>query len=306
MATQLCRKLIGVLLLGGCLVFSAQARTADTRALVVAGLGGEEDYELQFQRHANTAANGLREVTDDVTLLLGESADRQAVQAALGEIIQRAAAGDTLVLLFIGHGTYDGEHFRFNVPGPDFTAEELAVWLEPGRASQQLVIVTGSSSGAVLEPLERTGRTVITATKSGEERNATVFGRFFSAALADDAADIDKDRTITAQEAFRYAADGVDQFYLAQNEMATEHPQSAGPEPAMVLARLASETFNPALGYLYDRREAIEVDIAMLRADKANYPPEDYFTELQRLLLDLAAVENQLQGPAPADLEATP
>ncbi len=296
-----------IVLLMGCLLVSAQAHSASMRALVVAGLGGEEDYELQFQRHATAAADQLREVTDDVTLLLGETADRAAVQMALDEIFQRARADDTLVLLFVGHGTYDGERFRFNVPGPDFSAQELALWLEPARARHQLIVVTGSSSGAVLEPLERDGRTVITATKSGEERNATVFGRFFSAALADDAADINKDRTITAQEAFRYAADGVEQFYAANNEMATEHPRSSGPEPVMVLARLATESFDPALAYLYDRREAIEVDIAILRAAKANYSTGDYFAELQRLLLDLAAVENQLASPMVADPgKATP
>ncbi len=72
-----------IVLLMGCLLVSAQAHSASMRALVVAGLGGEEDYELQFQRHATAAADQLREVTDDVTLLLGETADRAAVQMAL-------------------------------------------------------------------------------------------------------------------------------------------------------------------------------------------------------------------------------
>ncbi len=302
MSARWCSKLFIILVMGGCLLVSAQARSADTRALVVAGLGGEEDYELRFQRHATAAADQLREVTDDVTLLLGEAADREAVQATLGEILRRARTEDTLVLLFVGHGSYDGERFRFNVPGPDFTGQELALWLEPARARRQLIVVTGSASGAALESLERDGRSLITATKSGEERNATVFGRFFAAALADDAADVDKDRTITAQEAFRYAADMVDQYYATQNEMATEHPQSAGPEPVMVLARLDIATgFDPALAHLYDRREALELDISMLAAEKLRYAPDDYFAELQRLLLDLAAVENQLARPAKGD-----
>lgn len=310
MVARLCRNVFIILLVSGCLLVSVQAHSADTRALIVAGLGGEDDYELQFQRHATAAADRLREVTDDVTLLLGEAADREAVQAALGEMVQRVRAEDTLVFMFVGHGSYDGERFRFNVPGADFTAQELALWLESARASHQLIVVTGSSSGAVLEPLEREGRTLITATRSGEERNATVFGGFFSAALEDDAADIDKDGTITAREAFHYAADRVDQFYAGQNEMATEHPQSAGPEPVMVLARLTTALrFDPALAHLYDRREALELDIAALSTDKANYSPDDYFAELQRLLLDLAAVENQLTSPVPADSagqEATP
>ena len=70
----------------------------------------------------------------------------------------------------------------------------------------------------------------------------------------------------------------------------------------MVLARLTTALrFDPALAHLYDRREALELDIAALTTDKANYSPDDYFAELQRLLLDLAAVENQLTSPVPAD-----
>jgi hypothetical protein len=281
---------IGVLVAG-------HIQAAETRVLIVAGLGGEPRYELQFQRQAKGLAGRLGEVASDVTLLLGESVDRDAVQSAIGEINQRTAAPDALVLMFVGHGSYDGERFRFNVPGPDFTAEDLAGWLEPAAARRQLVVVSGSASGAVQGPLEHAGRTVITATRSGEERNATVFGRYFGEALGASAADVDKDQQITAQEAFSYAASEVDRYYTSQHEMATEHPLSNGPQAATVLARLESvPTFDPTLAHLYDRREALERDIAALRADKDNYSLDDYFNALQRLLLDLAVVERQLPG----------
>ena len=292
-------KALSGLLLSLCIFFSSHAAAAQTRVLIVVGLGGEPAYERQFQQHAEAAAKRLREVTDDVTLLLGESVSREAVRSTLAEINQRTTTQDALVVMLIGHGSYDGERFRFNVPGPDFTAVQLAGWLEPIAAKQQLVVVTGSSSGAVQGPLEQDGRTVITATKSGEERNATVFARYFSEALGDSAADVDKDHIITAHEAFSYAADAVDQHYTQLKEMATEHPLTNGPEGSTILARLErSPVLQPELSPLVVQRDALEQKIVTLRANKDSYPLDDYYTELQRLLLELVVVERQFEDPS--------
>lgn len=283
-------------LAGVCLFVSSHIQGAETRVLIVVGLGGESAYELQFQEHAEASAERLREVANDVTVLLGESVTRETVRSALAGINQRIGAQDALVVMFVGHGSYDGERFRFNIPGPDFTARELAGWLEPMAAKRQLVVVTGSSSGAVLGPLEQDGRTVMTATRSGEERNATVFAQYFTAALVDSAADVDKDRIITAHEAFSYASAAVDKHYSQLKEMATEHPQTNGPQAATVLARLERlPTIEPEFSPLVEQRTALEQDIAALRADKDNYPQDDYYTELQRLLLELVMVERQLE-----------
>ncbi len=288
-----------ILLVGACLFVASQAMSAETRALIVAGLGGEVDYETQFQRHANTSADHLREVANDITLLLGEAANRDSVRSALAEIGKRATTKDALVMLFIGHGSYDGEHFRFNVPGPDFTATDLAGWLAPVAARRQLVVVTGSSSGAAQAPLEHAGRTVITATRSGEERNATVFARYFSEALGTRTADIDKDLRITAQEAFNYTSHGVSDHYSSQRTMATEHPLSEGPETAIVLAQLASvPSIGPTVSLVDERRNTLEQEIAALKADKSSYLVSDYYTELQRLLLELVVVEIQIEDAA--------
>ena len=208
----------------------------------------------------------------------------------------RLEPDDTLLFAFIGHGSYDGERFKFNVVGRDFTAEDLKGWLDPAKAKNQIVIVTGASSGATQEVLASERRTVITATRSGEQRNATVFGRFFTAALEDDAADIDKDNRVTAIEAFRYAETGIERYYSGEGEMTTENPVQSGPEPVMVLALLESEpTVDPALEHLYAEREALELDIATLRANKDAFEVDDYFNELQKLLLDLAMIQSQLE-----------
>ena len=152
------------------------------------------------------------------------------------------------------------------------------------------------SSGAVQETLGDERRTVITGTRSGEQRNATVFAAYFTAALERETADVDKDERITALEAFQYAEAGVGRHYAGEGEMATEHPQSMGPESSLVLAVLETQVeADPALAHLYSRRDTLEAEIAILREDKATYDPDDYFAELQRLLLELAMVAGQLE-----------
>ena len=47
------------------------------------------------------------------------------------------------------------------------------------------------------------GAAVIAATKSGTEKNATVFARYWVEALQDPTADVDKSESISAMEAFR-------------------------------------------------------------------------------------------------------
>jgi hypothetical protein len=294
----LCGCLLGVIL--------ATPGWAVTRAIVAAGLGGNPDYEAEFQRHANRLADGLETVSSDVTLLVGDTADTAAVRSALESLGSRMTSGDTLLFVYVGHGAWDGEQFKFNVPGRDFTATDLTGWLDAAGGKHQVVVATGASSGALQELLAADHRTVITATRSGEQRNATVFGRFFTAALGDEAADLDKDKRVSVIEAFRYAESRVADYYTREGEMTVEHPVTSGPEPVLTLALLEEQptAASPISEHLYAQREELELDIAWLKANKDEYSQDDYFLALQALLLELAAVEKQIEVEAGATAPA--
>jgi hypothetical protein len=239
-------------------------------------------------------------------VLKGEGATREAVVTSLESLKTRAKAADNLVVMLVGHGSYDGETYKLNLPGPDIDGEELAKLLGAVPARSQLVVNATSASGAVLEKWAAEGRTLITATRSGFERNATRFAQHFAAALAAGSADINKNGSITAQEAFDYASRSVADSFEKDGALATEHPQIAGGAAGrFTVARLASAgpaepvATNPAVAALVTEREKLDGEIEALRGRRESMANDAYLAELQRLLVQLADVQAKIDAAQP-------
>jgi hypothetical protein len=300
-----------VLLLAGPLLPGA------TYYVTVAGLGGEPEYEQRFAAQAQEIDKLIRAGNPDakVQTLSGPQATKAQLQSALAAIAKEAKPNDALVLMLIGHGSFDGVDYKINLPGPDLTAVELAALLDRIPASHQLVVNMTSASGGSRAVLEKPNRAIITATKSGSEKNATIFARYWVEALRDPAADTDKNETVSALEAFVYAEQKTSQFYETQKRLATEHPmledtgQSDGtrkPSPENGEGRIASQIALLHLGatqaiantpekkVLLARREELEQQIDTLKYEKAATPPEEYKKQLQILLLELAKTQAEL------------
>jgi hypothetical protein len=290
------------------LVVAAPAR-ADLYYLIVAGLGGEPSYAEQFDKDTAALAAVARRTTAEsrVTVLKGEAATREALVKSLDSLRTRAKAADNLIVMLVGHGSYDGEAYKLNLPGPDIDGAELAKLLGAIPARAQLVVNMTSASGAVLEPWAAEGRTLITATRSGFERNATRFAQHFAAALAAGSADINKNGSITAQEAFDYASRRVADSFERDGALATEHPQIAGGAPTrFTVARLASAgpppdaaPASPEVAALIAEREKLDGEIESLRARRESMANDAYLAELQRLLVQLAEVQGKIDAAQP-------
>lgn len=277
------------------LVATVPPASAATRTLVVSGLGGEAKYAEAFAAIAESAAERARGTGAEVTLLTGASVTRESIRHALAELGRSSAERDVAVVHLFGHGSYDGETFRFNVPGPDPTDEELSEWLGALPPARQLVVVATSASGALVEPLRREGRTVIAATKSGTEQSAVVFGDYWLEALRAPAADTNKDGAVGATEAFRFANAAVERHFEGRGLMATEHARMEGPESGVLVSRLEPERLPGAdERRLAVRRGEIEEAIAGLRDGRDSMEIDAYFARLQELLLELAVIERDL------------
>ena len=137
------------------------------------------------------------------------------------------------------------------------------------------------------------------ATRSGAERHATRFGNYFAAALADASADVDKNRIITAEEAFRFAERRVTDYYERNGQLATEHPRLEGGQAAnFSLARLEAPrqpTTDAELAALMEQRAALNGDIETLRLSRDSMAPGDYQSALLEKMLELATLEERIE-----------
>src|SRR5688572_21085120 len=306
-------KLAAVALAG--LVAAAPAH-AELYYLIVGGLGGEAGYEEQFAKDTAALAAVARRTTAQsrVMVLKGEGATREALVNSLDSLRTRAKAAVSVVVMLVGHGSYDGEFYKLNLPGPDMDSEEFAKLMAAVPARSQLIVNTTSASGAVLEKWAAEGRTLITSTRSGFERNATRFAQHFAAALAAGSADINKNGAITAQEAFDYASRSVADSFEKDGALATEHPQIAGGAAGrFTVARLASAgppvdaaAANPAVAPLVAEREKLDADIEALRARRESLTNDVYLAELQKLLVQLAEVQGKIDAAQPRPPQPRP
>ena len=301
----------------GSVGLSALPAQAASYYVTVAGLGGEPEYEQRFTALAKDLDKLLKDSGGDahVYTLTGGDSTKAHLTDTINIIAREAKPDDILIVTLIGHGSYDSVEYKFNLPGPDISGEELAGLCDRVAAKRQLIVNTTSASGGSIGALQKPGRIVISATKTGTEKNATVFARYWVDALRDASADVDKNEAISALEAFQYADRKTVSFYESQKRLATEHamiedtgkkegvraPSTENGEGLLatnfVLLRLgaAQKAANdPAKRALLERKEELERKIDTLKYQKAAMPVEDYKTQLSETLLELAKVQQEL------------
>jgi polyhydroxyalkanoate synthesis regulator phasin len=290
-------RVLPCLLLAALALLCAPAR-AELYYLIVAGLGGDASYAERFAEDATAMAAAAERTVgsrDSITVLRGDEATREALREALAGLAESTQPADRLAVFLIGHGSYDGHEYKLNLTGEDITGTELEALLGAVPAQSQLIVNATSASGAVLEPWSAGGRAVITATRSGAERNATRFSRHWAAALSSEEADLNKNGSISAQEAFDYASRLVTESFEADGILATEHPElrsdAAGAfEVSRLSARVAA---TPVVEALNERLAELEEEVAALRLRREALGA-DYLPQLQALLVELAEVQEQI------------
>ena len=302
------RKIVSIAALALAALALPAAARADLYYVIVGGLGGEPKYQEAFDKEVQQLAAVARRTTGDsrVAVLSGEHATKAAVEKLLGAERAKVKASDTFALILVGHGSYDGEQYKMNLPGPDIDGDELLSLLAAIPARSQLIVNTTSASGATLDKWAGNGRMLITATRSGFERNATHFAEQWAKALADGSADVDKNGVITAQEAFDYASREVADSFSKAGTLATEHPQLKGDGAArFIVARLQSAPLpaTPELAALDRQKTALEGKIADLRERRESMEPDAYLNELQGLLVQLADVQAKMDEAQKAHKE---
>ena len=294
-------------------------------AMIVTGASGGAQYAKKYEAWRASLITTLRDrfgyPQDHIVLLADEEAPgirrstRENVRAALADLRRRAARDDVVLVLLVGHGTaLDGDEGKFNLVGPDLTAEEWAGLIRPipGR----LVFVnTTSGSFPCLNRVAGQGRIVLTATDSALQQYDTVFPEFFVEAFEDEEADLDKNRKVSIWEAFVYASARVKRWFDERGQLATERPLlddtgrgvgreagAEGPDGALARATFLEpdvripENVSAEMAGLMKRRAELEAAVEQLRANKATILPDRYDAELEALLLELTRIDSQLRS----------
>ncbi len=304
------------------LLSAASAAAAERYVVIVSGASGGEKYAEQQKQWRNELTVFLTSnflVPDaNVAILDEESAGTSQatapnVRRLLTDLRRRVTRDDTLMLVLLGHGTFDGADAKFNLVGPDLTAPQ---WKEAidGIAGRLVVINTTESSYPFLEELSRAGRVIITATDSAQQRFATVFPEYFIRSLADRSSDMDKNGRISLWEAFASASAGVKQHYEQRGQLSTERPllddngdrvgreaDAPGDDGVMARAmyfdadRTSVANISPAVADLERARQRLEGRLADLKSRKALLSDEQYQAELEAILVELARVAQEIR-----------
>lgn len=313
---------------GGLLV----KRKAGPTLLLVVGMDGTPEYGAMFAAWADRwtlAAErggvGVVKVSNHDGAGSGLPA-RERIRLALDDEPKESA--DELWIVLIGHGTFDGRAARFNLVGPDLTADDLAGWLD--RFERPVAVVNcASASGPFLTALSRPGRVILTATKSGQEQNFARLGDQLSQQIGGSEADLDRDGQTSLLEAWLMATRRTDEFYFSEGRIPSEHAllddtgEGEGTRPDLFqglrlengtsgkpagvgqlasqfcLVRSADERTLPA--ETRRRRDALEREIAGLRDRKSQFPPDEYYGRLEELLVRLATMTAEAEAVRAAE-----
>jgi hypothetical protein len=296
--------------------------------LIVVGLAGDAEHGELFRKWGLTLAEAsgrlgvsqeqliyLVDEPEEGNKLVTGGATREEVTKALQTVAAQAGPDDLVFVTLIGHGTFAGGTARFNLRGPDMTPADFDALLNKLPVKQLVFVNTASASGPFLEVLSRPGRTVITATRTGAEQYATLFGGAFVEAMTSDVADADKNRRVSVLEAYNHARAEVERAYKREGLLQTEHAMldddgdkeaaqaiSATTKDGRVAAILSLGSIDgtaapsdPKLAALIEERRDLERRLEQLRLLKDSMEPARYTSQLEQLAVEIARKTREIR-----------
>jgi hypothetical protein len=294
---------------GVCALLMPSLARAALYITIVQGLGGQAAYDKEFtdSRVKIEAASHSLTDADHIFSFSGDDATRENLLKHFADISGRMTNDDRAAIYLIGHGSFDGETYKFNIPGPDLSDGDLKNVLENFPGQNHFLVNTSSTSGAMLESIVGEGNDasnpdyiIVSATRNGNERNSTHFGRFFAEALTNEEADLNKNNNVSIEEAFDFASRSVESYFTDAGRLSTEHAQLRGDGAAQfTLSRLNEiqlESADPVLNDLLQQRLALDAEIENLQLRRGQMSNAEYIQQLQALVLRSAELSERIDA----------
>lgn len=306
---------------------ASPAGARDSRwAVIVSGASGGADYAKQLATWRDAIQTALTsrfgftpaqivQLVDETARDTGTVASAENVRKVFTTLRGQVGKDDQVLVVLLGHGTFDGKSAKFNLVGPDMTAADWGAMLD-GVAGRLVIVNTTESSAPFMEALAARGRIVITATETAAQKYATVFPEYFVKALGDAATDLDKNGRTSIWEVFTASSGAVARHYTERAQLTTERAvlsdtgektgvqASAAPAgPVGVAARAfyldreaGADSADPAVRALIDRRRALEADAESHLQKKPDAgDPAAWAAEFERLMIELARVSREIR-----------
>ncbi len=328
-----------ILLLILVLVFTANVKPSHGQSknyiMVIAGLGGSPEYTEKYKNYlkeTRTVFTGNYKIPAENVVMLGETkivdseyvndvSNAESIKKYINDFSTRINEDDTFFLILFGHGSFDGKNSYLNIPRKDLSDEEYDGLLDNIKAGKIVVINTASASFPFIDKLSKPGRIIITATKSGTQKNQPLFGQYLVEAFTNPASDLDKNGILSVLEVFSYSSERTFRWYEDNNHLATEHPQieDTGDKLSSRIneietsgeGSLASITYfknrmdillagsnaeaDSVLVRLLGEQEQVEREIAELKVQKDSMDEDSYFAKLEEFLIKLAEISDEIE-----------
>ncbi len=293
--------------------------------VIISGLGGMPEYEENFVAWSDKLEALFKDrLPDNVYRYDGRQQRAAEILEGLKAIPATISEEGEVWIFLVGHGNHDGERYRLHIKGPDITDQDLAGLLAALGERRVFLIAGSSASGALLPILSGENRVVVTATRNARERRPPLFLSFFLEAAESPVADTNKNGRVSLLEAFVFAKDRVAEWFTEKGRIQTEHPvlndqaqfvlgaDARGgddplPEPDLrtgsgLLAAAAYLAAPPERAYrsleaqeLARQRATLEREIEDLKFRKAEVPTDDYYRQLEQLLIKLAQLNSRIE-----------
>ena len=302
--------------------FTRDAQAQERFALVVSGATGGPEFGAQYLAWSDSLKRIFTQrfgIDADKVVVLAEGDDpakastADNVRKTVAQVQQQMKRDDLLVIVLIGHGTFDGVDAKFNLVGRDMESAEWATMLRP-LPGTVVVVNTTAGSFPFIERLAGPRRIVITATDSVAQRFDTVFPEYFVRAFEDDGADLDKNQRISIWEAFAFASSAVRRHYQQRGQLSTERPLiddngdgvgravAEDGEDGTASSRTYLENAKPGapetdeqLLKLLQRKSLLEAELEELRIRKTFLPAAEYAKEFERVIVEYSRVSSAIR-----------
>ena len=297
--------------------------------LIVVGLAGDPEHGKLFHKWGASLAEASAKVgvTPDRVVYLVDQKDeedklatgrstREEIQKAIDGFAKAAAAEDVVYVILIGHGSFDGQSARFNLPGPDMNAGGLQCAAEAAADPADRVREHGELERPVRRDAVGAGADDHHghAQRRGAVRDAV--RRLLRGGVHLRRRGPDKNQRVSMLEAFRFAKAerrprlraGGSARHRARDARRQRRPrrqpgpvadrrrrQAGGVDVAGIGGRRRAAAGDPKLRALYLERRDLERRVESLRLLKDSMPPARYTAELEKLVTDLALKTREIR-----------